>query len=134
MAKKESSEAAKKIAKAEKAKSSKKSNKKSNIFVRMGKAIKSFLKNSKGDLKKITWPNAKEVLKGTVVTIFCIAIVGVIVFLVDLGLTQGIKGLRTAAENRTATTVVETTTAPAVEETTTAPQTTQAQTTTTAAQ
>ena len=110
MAKKESSEAAKKIAKAEKEKSSKKPNKKANIFVRMGKAIKSFFKNSKGDLKKITWPDAKEVLKGTVVTIVCIAIVGVVVFLVDLGLTNGIKALRTAAENRTTTTIAETTT------------------------
>lgn len=116
MAKKESSEAAKKIAKAEKEKASKKSSNKPNVFVRMGKAIKNFFKNSKGDLKKITWPGAKEVLKGTVVTIVCIAIVGVLVFLVDLGLTKGIKGLRTAAENRTTTTVAETTTA----ETTTA--------------
>ncbi len=111
MAKKESSEAAKKIAKAEKDKTSKKSSNKPNIFVRMGKAIKRFFKNSKGDLKKITWPDAKEVLKGTVVTIVCIAIVGVIVFLVDLGLTKGIDGLRSAAENRTTTTVAETTTA-----------------------
>ena len=116
MAKKESSEAAKKIAKAEKEKTSKKSKNKPNVFVRMGKAIKNFFKNSKGYLKKITWPGAKEVLKGTVVTIVCIAIVGVLVFLVDLGLTKGIKGLRTAAENRTTTTVAETTTA----ETTTA--------------
>lgn len=103
MAKKESSEAAKKIAKVEKEKTSKKSNK-PNVFVRMGKAIKSFLKNSKGDLKKINWPGAKEVIKGTVVTIVCIAIVGVLVFLVDLGLTKGINGLRSAAENRTAIT------------------------------
>ncbi|HAY73435.1 MAG TPA: preprotein translocase subunit SecE, partial [Ruminococcaceae bacterium] len=99
-----------------KEKTSKKPNNKPNVFVRMGKAIKNFFKNSKGDLKKITWPGAKEVLKGTVVTIVCIAIVGVLVFLVDLGLTKGIKGLRTAAENRTTTTVAETTTA----ETTTA--------------
>lgn len=64
MAKKESSEAAKKIAKAEKEKTSKKPSNKPNVFVRMGKAIKNFFKNSKGDLKKITWPGAKEVLKG----------------------------------------------------------------------
>lgn len=110
---KENSEAAKKIADAEKAKTKKsKSKKKGNIFARMWKAIKSFFKNSKGDLKKITWPSGKEVVKGTVVTIVCIAIIGVIVFLIDLGLTNGIKGLRTVAENRTTTTVAaETTTA-----------------------
>ena len=111
-------EAAKKIAKAEKEKTSKKPSNKPNVFVRMGKAIKNFFKNSKGDLKKITWPGAKEVLKGTVVTIVCIAIVGVLVFLVDLGLTKGISGLRTVAENRTTTTVAETTTASEKETTT----------------
>ena len=108
---KENSEAAKKIADAQKAKTNKtksKSKKKGNIFARMWKAIKSFFKNSKGDLKKITWPSGKEVVKGTVVTIVCIAIIGVIVFLIDLGLTNGIKGLRTVAENRTTTTTVAT--------------------------
>lgn len=119
---KENSEAAKKIADAQKAKTNKtksKSKKKGNIFARMWKAIKSFFKNSKGDLKKITWPSGKEVVKGTVVTIVCIAIIGVIVFLIDLGLTNGIKGLRTVAENRTTTTTVaaETTVAGANDQT-----------------
>ena len=105
MANKDNSEAAKKIAKAEKAKTSKKSGKnKENIFVRIIKAIKRFFKDLRGEVKKITWPNAKEVLKGTLVTIVCIAIIGVVVFLVDLGLTKGINGLRTVAQNRTTTT------------------------------
>lgn len=140
MANKDNSEAAKKIADAEKAKkSSKPKNKKGNIFARMGKAIARFFKDSKGDLKKITWPGAKEVLKGTAVTIVSIAIIGAIVFVIDLGLTSGIKGLRKTAENRTSTTtttaVEETTVAVeettlAVEETTAAP--TAAETTTAA--
>ena len=105
MANKDNSEAAKKIAKVEKEKASKKSNKnKENFFVRAGKTIKRFFKDLKGEVKKITWPNAKEVLKGTLVTIVCIAIIGVVVFLVDLGLTKGINGLRTVAENRTTVT------------------------------
>ena len=104
MANKENSEAAKKIAKAEKEKTSKKSKKakEGNIFQRIGKAIKRYCKDLKGEVKKITWPGAKEVLKGTVVTIVCIAIIGLVIFLVDLGLTKGINGLRTVAENRTA--------------------------------
>ena len=106
MANNENSEAAKKIAKAEKEKASKKAKKnKENIFVRIWKAIKRYFKDLKGEVKKITWPGAKEVLKGTVVTIVCIAIIGLVVFLVDLGLTKGINGLRTVAENRTTTTV-----------------------------
>ena len=119
MANKDNSEAAKKIAKAEKEKTSKKSKKnKENFFVRAGKAIKRYFKDLKGEVKKITWPNGKEVLKGTVVTIVCIAIIGVVVFLVDLGLTKGINALRGVAENSKADTSVseqadESTTAPA---------------------
>lgn len=109
MANKENSEAAKKIAKAEKEKTSKKSKKakEGNIFTRIGKAIKRYFKDLKGEVKKITWPGAKEVLKGTVVTIVCIAIIGVVVFLVDLGLTKGINALRDVAEDRTRETTSE---------------------------
>lgn len=118
MANKESSEAAKKIANAEKEKTSKKPKKnKKNIF----KAIARFFKDLKGEVKKITWPAGKEVVKGTLITLACIAVIGVAVFLVDLGLTSGIDALREAAENRTtvSTTAQTTTTAP----TTTAPST-----------
>lgn len=108
MANKESSEAAKKIAKAEKEKTSKKPKNKKNIF----KAIARFFKDLKGEVKKITWPTGKEVLKGTLVTLACIAVIGVAVFLIDLGLTSGIDALREAAENRTTvTTTAQTTTA-----------------------
>ena len=67
-------------------------------------------------MKKITWPNAKDVLKGTGVTIFCIAIVGVAIFLVDLGLTSGIDGLRGVAEDMHTTTTTTTTAAAEKEE------------------
>ena len=121
MANKESSEAAKKIAKAEKEKASKKPNKnKKNVF----QVIARFFKDLKGEVKKITWPGAKEVLKGTLITLACIAVIGVAVFLVDLGLTSGIDALREAAENRT--TEVQTTAA-----TTTVAQTTTTKATTT---
>ena len=119
MANKESSEAAKKIAKAEKEKTSKKpkNKKKKNIF----KAIVRFFKDLRGETKKITWPGAKDVLKGTLITLACIAVIGVAVFLVDLGLTSGIDALREAAENRTTvTTSAETTSAPTTTPTTTA--------------
>ena len=118
MANKESSEAAKKIANAEKEKTSKKPKKnKKNIF----KAIARFFKDLKGEVKKITWPAGKEVLKGTLITLACIAVIGVAVFLVDLGLTSGIDALREAAENRTTvTTSAETTSAPTTTPTTTA--------------
>ncbi|MBQ5592564.1 MAG: preprotein translocase subunit SecE [Clostridia bacterium] len=107
MANKESSEAAKKIAKAEKDKTANKPKKnKKNIF----KVIARFFKDLKGEVKKITWPGAKDVLKGTAITIACIAVIGIAVFLVDFGLTNGIDALRTVAENRTTTTTEASTT------------------------
>ena len=108
MANKESSEAAKKIAKAEKEKTAKKPKKnRKNIL----EVIKRFFKDLKGEVKKITWPGAKEVLKGTAITIACIAVIGIAVFVVDFGLTNGIDALRNAAENRTTTTTEASTTA-----------------------
>ncbi len=125
MANKESSEAAKKIAKAEKETKAKKPKKnRKNVF----KVIARFFKDLKGEVKKITWPSAKDVLKGTAITIACIAVIGIAVFLVDFGLTNGIDALRTVAENRTTTTTVETTTTT----TTTAADTTTTTTTTAA--
>ncbi|MDD6275662.1 MAG: preprotein translocase subunit SecE [Clostridia bacterium] len=113
MANKDNSEAAKKIAKAEKAKKSGKNANKPSLqvrakksFINFFKAIPRFFKNFRGEVKKITWPNAKEVLKSTGVVIFCVAIVGLAVFLVDLGLTSGIDGLRGIAEDRQTTTTV----------------------------
>lgn len=116
MANKESSEAAKKIANAEKEKSAKKPKKnKKNVF----KVIARFFKDLKGEVKKITWPAAKDVLKGTLITIVCIAIIGAAVFLVDFGLTNGIDALRNVAENRTTTSTTAQTTTTASSTTTT---------------
>lgn len=107
MAKKEKSEAAEKIEKAAKAKKAgaPKANKE-NIFVRIGKWFKKFFKDLKGDIKKITWPSAKMVLKSTLVVIVSIAVIGLAVFLVDLCLSKGVDGLESLAshysESRTA--------------------------------
>ena len=98
MAKKEKSEAAEKIEKAAKAKKAgAPKDKKGNIFVRIGKWFAKFFKDLKGDIKKITWPSAKMVLKSTLVVIVSIAVIGLAVFLVDLGLSKGVKGLESLA-------------------------------------
>lgn len=130
MANKESSEAAKKIAKAEKEKASKKPNKnKKNVF----QVIARFFKDLKGEVKKITWPGAKEVLKGTLITLACIAVIGAVVCLVDLGLTSAIDATREAAYNRTTETTAEITSAKPVVPSTAATTTTTAATSSTAA-
>ncbi len=99
MAKKEKSEAAEKIEKAAKAKKSAPKEKKENIFVRIGKWFKKFFKDLKGDIKKITWPTGKMVLKSTLVVIVSIAVIGLAVFLVDLALSKGVDGLESLASH-----------------------------------
>lgn len=67
--------------------------KKENIFKRMGKAIKSFFKNFKGECKKITWPTGKTVLNSSLVVIIVVAIVGVVIFAIDTGLSAILDAL-----------------------------------------
>lgn len=59
---------------------------KKNIFVRAWKGFTTFFKNIFLELKKVTWPTKKKVVANTVsVILFCV-IVGLIIFLADLGL------------------------------------------------
>ena len=88
------SAAAAKIAKA--AKGNKKSDKPS-FFTRAGKGTKKFVKDFKGECKKIVWPDAKTVLKSTGIVILVVAIVAIVVGVIDLGLSSGVKGLKNLA-------------------------------------
>lgn len=94
------SKAAAKVAKA--AKGDKKSDK-PNFFARAGKGTKSFFKHFKGETKKIVWPDAKTVLKSTGVVILVVAIVAIIIYGIDQGLSAGVTGLKSLA-NRDETT------------------------------
>ncbi|MGN1419630.1 MAG: preprotein translocase subunit SecE [Acutalibacteraceae bacterium] len=100
------SKAAEKVAKA--AKGSSKKSDKPNVFSRMGKSIKRFFKDFKGESKKIVWPDAKTVLKSTGVVLLVVAIVSVIIWGIDTGLTAGISGLKRLASGDEETTVSET--------------------------
>lgn len=44
---------------------------------------KNFVKETKSELKKVTWPTRKQVVSGTGVVIVMVAIVGVIIFAFD---------------------------------------------------
>lgn len=83
------SEAAEKVAKAKK-ESKAKSDKsgKPNIFVRIGKGIKRFCKDFRGELKKIVWPSSKEVIKSTGVVLLVVVLIGSCIWLVDFGLSK----------------------------------------------
>ena len=99
-----------------KAKSSKKSDKKKskkNPF----KSIAGFFKSVRSEGKKVNWPGAKEVLKNTVTVIIVIAIVSAVIYVIDLGLTSGMKGLKNySVKLKETTTASETTTEPTSDE------------------
>ena len=99
MAKKEVSQAAEKVAAAEKKKDKKPANPNGNIFVRAGKAIKKFCKDLKGEIKKIVWPDAKSVLKSTAIVLLVVAVCGVVIFAIDQLLSGGLSLLKDAAQS-----------------------------------
>ena len=99
MAKKEISQAAEKVAAADKKKDKKPANPDGNIFVRAGKAIKKFCKDLKGETKKIVWPDAKTVLKSTGVVLVVVIICALIIGGVDWLLSQGVSLLERAAQS-----------------------------------
>lgn len=107
MAKKEVSQAAEKVAAAEKKKDKKPANPNGNFFVRAGKAIKKFCKDLKGEIKKITWPNAKTVFKSTAIVLAVVIVVGLIIFGIDTLLVEGISGLQGLAEKHEAAKAAE---------------------------
>ena len=99
MAKKELSQAAEKVAAAEKQKDKKPANPDGNIFVRAGKAIKKFCKDIKGETKKIVWPDAKTVLKSTAVVLVVVIVCALAIYAVDQLLALGLSLLERAAES-----------------------------------
>ncbi len=111
MAKKEVSQAAEKVAAAEKKKDKKPANPNGNIFVRAGKAIKKFCKDLKGEIKKIVWPDAKTVLKSTAVVLVVVAICGAAIYCIDWLLSEGLSLLKGAAQSLSESADTTTTTA-----------------------
>ena len=92
--------AAQKVAKAAKGAGKKD---KPNFFARAGKTTKKFFKDFKGEAKKIVWPDAKTVLKSTGIVLLVVAIVAIVVGVIDLGLSSGVKGLKNLALGETTT-------------------------------
>lgn len=100
MAKKEVSQAAEKVAAAEKKNNKKPANPNGNFFVRAGKAIKKFCKDLRGEIKKIVWPDAKTVFKSTAIVLLVVLAVGLVIFGIDTGLSESIAFLEGLAEKR----------------------------------
>ena len=52
------------------------------------KKVSAFLREARSDIKKITWPSFKSVVKNTGMVIVVMIIGAAVISLVDLGLTQ----------------------------------------------
>lgn len=65
------------------------------------KSIASFFKSVKAEGKKVVWAKPMEVLRNTVIVLIVVAIVGVCIYIVDTGLSLGMKGLKNLAETET---------------------------------
>ena len=95
MAKDQNSEAAKKVADAEKAskKKSAKNDGAPNIFVRAAKAVAKYFKDLKGETKKIVWPGAKLVLKNTGIVLAVVLVVGIAIWAIDFACSAGLGAI-----------------------------------------
>ena len=76
--------------------------KKENPLKAVGAKVKKFLKDFKGEWKKVTWPSRKTVLNHSLVVIVVVAIVGVALLAVDTGLSSIIDGLVSLANKQDA--------------------------------
>ena len=76
----------------------KKTEKKPNALVRFGKRVAKFIRDCKGEIKKIVWPTPKTTFKNTGVVLVTIIVLGIFVFLLDtafmnlLGLVMDVAG------------------------------------------
>lgn len=52
-----------------------------------------WLKDMKGELKKVTWPTGKDTMKNVLVVIVCVIIVGVFIWLFDFIARQVVEAL-----------------------------------------
>lgn len=68
-----------------------KADKKQNFFVRSGKNAGKFLRDVKGEIKKVIWPTPKSVFKNTGVVLATIVIVGLFILCLDTVLINLLK-------------------------------------------
>lgn len=84
--------------------------KKDNFF----KRIKSYVKATKAEVKRVSWPTRKQVINNTGIVIVCIVIVGIVIAALDAFFTFGFGFL---TKGKTNSDVVEATDVEVVTET-----------------
>jgi preprotein translocase subunit SecE len=61
------------------------------FLARIGAGFKrtgNFFKDSWQELKKVRWPNRKELTSYTIVVLVTVTLIGIFFYLIDIGLTQ----------------------------------------------
>lgn len=64
-----------------------------NWFARTGKAIANYCKDVAGEVKHLSWPTKKELVNYTLAVISFVALLALIMWVLDLGFSSGIKAL-----------------------------------------
>ena len=67
--------------------------KKENWFKRTWGKICKFFRELKSELKKVSWPTAKQVAKNTLIVVVSVIVLGVFIWLFDFVAGVGINGL-----------------------------------------
>jgi len=99
----EAKEAKKKLKEAEKAGGGAKGGKtaaaaKAEKDPKKKKKAKRFVKDFRGELKKIVWPDLKSVVKNTGIVLLVTLIIGSMVWILDYVLSGSVRGLKTIAQ------------------------------------
>ena len=107
---KEQQEAKKKLKAAEKSKSGgkdKAEGAKKAGGKKTGKKVARWLRDFRGEIKKITWPDFKTVMKNSGIVIVTVIVIGSLVWIVDFALTRAIGLAKTVAAGSSVSEVVE---------------------------
>ena len=67
----------------------KKDDTKPGFFKRIGK----WFREMKSELKKVVWPTGKQVVNNVLITLACVVIVGIFIWVFDLGANFAVEGI-----------------------------------------
>ena len=67
--------------------------KKENWFARTWGKVRKYFRELRIELKKVSWPTPKQVLKNTLVVLLCVLVVGIFIWVFDLAAGMGIDAL-----------------------------------------
>lgn len=60
-----------------------KNQEKEGFFRRTGRRLSKWFREMRSELKKVVWPNRKQVLQNTLVVLLCVLVVGVFIWIFD---------------------------------------------------